>query len=56
MSFTMTPIAPPLGTKHHWALGRAASEVWRGIWHEIGPRIETVLSTGEATYDEGVAV
>src|SRR4029077_20905339 len=38
--------------KHPWALGRPSREVWAEIWPEIGPRIERVLSTGEATWDE----
>ena len=45
---------PTLGIKHPWALGRPAYEVWAEIWHEIGPRIESVLATGEATYKEGL--
>ncbi len=45
---------PTLGIKHPWALGRPATEVWAEIWREIGPRIQTVLSTGNATYDEGL--
>jgi PAS domain S-box-containing protein len=43
-----------LGRKYPWALGRPASEVWAEIWGDIGPRIETVLSTGEATWDQGL--
>ena len=43
-----------LGKKHPWALGRPAREVWAEIWPQIGPRIERVLSTGEATWDEGL--
>ena len=43
-----------LGQKYPWALGRPAREVWAEIWPEIGPRIETVLITGEATWDEGL--
>src|SRR4051812_12889015 len=43
-----------LGIKHPWALGRPASEVWAEIWGDIGPRIETVLSTGQATYEEAL--
>jgi signal transduction histidine kinase len=43
-----------LGAKHPWALGRPASEVWAEIWGDIGPRIEHVLATGEATWDEGL--
>jgi len=41
-----------LGTKFPWALGRPAREVWSEIWDDIGPRIETVIDTGEATWDE----
>ncbi|HEY7058697.1 MAG TPA: hypothetical protein VH458_19330, partial [Vicinamibacterales bacterium] len=43
-----------LGVKHPWALGRPAREVWAEIWPDIGPRIEHVLATGEATWDEGL--
>ncbi|QNN51549.1 SpoIIE family protein phosphatase [Nocardioides mesophilus] len=41
-----------LGTKYPWALGRPASEVWSEIWADIGPRIDRVITTGEATWDE----
>ncbi|MGW1588540.1 SpoIIE family protein phosphatase [Streptomyces sp. NPDC002386] len=43
-----------LGRKYPWALGRPASEVWAEVWADAGPRIESVLSTGEATWDEGL--
>jgi signal transduction histidine kinase len=43
-----------LGAKHPWALGRPAEEVWREIWPDVGPRIHHVLTTGEATWDEGL--
>jgi len=43
-----------LGKKYPWALGRPAQEVWAEIWAEIGPRIEHVLRTGEATWDEAL--
>ena len=43
-----------LGKKHPWALGRSAREVWAEIWPDIGPRIERVLKTGEATWDEAL--
>jgi PAS domain S-box-containing protein len=43
-----------LGRKYPWALGRPASEVWEEIWEEISPRIDTVLATGQATWDEGL--
>ncbi|MGN6245866.1 MAG: SpoIIE family protein phosphatase, partial [Motilibacteraceae bacterium] len=41
-----------LASKYPWALGRPAREVWAEIWPEIGPRIDRVLRTGEATWDE----
>jgi signal transduction histidine kinase/FixJ family two-component response regulator len=41
-----------LGRKHPWALGRPASEVWEEIWPSIGPRIQSVLDTGIATWDD----
>ncbi|WP_053674806.1 SpoIIE family protein phosphatase [Streptomyces sp. WM4235] len=43
-----------LGRKYPWALGRPASEVWAEIWDAIGPRIDTVLTTGEATWDQAL--
>ncbi|HEY7171101.1 MAG TPA: ATP-binding protein [Vicinamibacterales bacterium] len=43
-----------LAKKHPWALGKQASEVWAEIWPDIGPRIQHVLATGEATWDEGL--
>ncbi|WP_127502704.1 SpoIIE family protein phosphatase [Actinoplanes solisilvae] len=43
-----------LGRKYPWALGRPANEVWAEIWGDIGPRIETVLTTGQATWDAGL--
>ncbi|MER5884885.1 SpoIIE family protein phosphatase [Streptomyces sp. NPDC001941] len=43
-----------LGRKYPWALGRPANQVWAEIWGDIGPRIDAVLGTGEATWDEGL--
>jgi PAS domain S-box-containing protein len=43
-----------LGSKYPWALGRPAREVWAEIWDDIGPRVASVLSTGEATWDEAL--
>ncbi len=43
-----------LGKKHPWALGKPSWEVWKEIWDDIGPRIDSVLKTGEATWDEGL--
>jgi hypothetical protein len=45
---------PTLGIKAEWALGARADRVWAEIWPDIGPRIDSVLSTGQATYDEGL--
>ena len=45
---------PTLGIKHEWALGAPANKVWEEIWPDIGPRIEHVLSSGKATWDEGL--
>ncbi len=43
-----------LGKKHPWALGRRSQEVWEEIWGDIGPRIQKVLQSGEATWDEAL--
>jgi PAS domain S-box-containing protein len=43
-----------LGRKYPWALGRPASEVWEEIWGDIGPRIDTVLATATATWDQAL--
>jgi len=43
-----------LGPKHPWALGKSACEVWSEIWNDIGPRAESVIRTGKATWDEGL--
>lgn len=43
-----------LGSKYPWALGRPARKVWAEIWDEIAPRIDTVLTTGRATWDEAL--
>jgi PAS fold len=41
-----------IGRKHPRALGRPGRECWREIWHIIGPMLESVLRTGEATRAE----
>ncbi len=46
--------APTLGVKHSKALGQPASQVWAEIWKDIGPRAESVMRTGVATWDEGL--
>ncbi|MDY0746900.1 PAS domain-containing protein [Paucibacter sp. R3-3] len=42
--------APLLGDKHPWALGRSIREVWAEIADVIAPLMESVLTTGEATW------
>ena len=44
---------PTLGVKEGW-LGARSDQVWAEIWPDIGPRIEHVLKTGEATWDEAL--
>ncbi|MFO1338488.1 MAG: ATP-binding protein [Burkholderiaceae bacterium] len=41
---------PTLGAKEGF-IGAPASAVWAEIWPDIGPRIDHVLSRGEATWD-----
>jgi PAS domain S-box-containing protein len=41
-----------LAGKHPWALGKPGYEVWAEIWNVIGPMLERVLSTGEATWSD----
>jgi len=39
---------PALASKHPWALGRTAREVWGEVWDVIEPLLEGVVTTGEA--------
>src|SRR3954462_15327997 len=43
---------PTLGIKEGWALGESARKVWAEIWQDVGPRAESVVQTGTATWDE----
>ncbi|MGQ0845638.1 MAG: SpoIIE family protein phosphatase [Sporichthyaceae bacterium] len=43
-----------LGRKYPWALGRPAREVWAEVWADVAPRIDSVLATGRATWDEAL--
>ncbi len=45
---------PTLGLKRDWALGSRSDEVWKEVWPEAGPRLEHVLNSGQATWDEGL--
>jgi len=46
--------APVLGAKHPWALGRPTAEVWREVWHVIGPLVEAPFHGGPATWVEDI--
>ena len=39
--------APTLGSKHPWALGKPARQVWSEVWDVLGPLFENVLVKGE---------
>lgn len=43
---------PVLGDKHPASIGKPGSEVWSEIWHILGPRAESVLAGGPATFEE----
>jgi PAS domain S-box-containing protein len=45
---------PTVGLKRDWVLGARADLVWEEIWPDIGPRIQQVLTQGEATWDEAL--
>jgi PAS domain S-box-containing protein len=41
-----------LGSKHPWALGQRCSDCWAEIWDTIGPMLDGVFSSGEATWSD----
>jgi signal transduction histidine kinase len=41
-----------LGAKHPWALGKPCAVCWEEIWDTIGPMLEGVVKTGEATWSD----
>ncbi len=43
-----------VGGKHPEALGQPASQVWREIWDQVGPRAESAIRENEGTYDESL--
>lgn len=43
-----------LGRAYAGALGRPAREAWAEVWPEIAPRIDSVLATGQGTWDEAL--
>jgi PAS domain-containing protein len=46
------PYKAIIGGKHPSALGRPAAVVWREIWNDIGPMLDTALTGVEGTYVE----
>jgi len=45
---------PTVGLKRDWVIGSRSDKVWAEIWPDIGPRIQHVLASGEATWDEAL--
>jgi anti-sigma regulatory factor (Ser/Thr protein kinase) len=43
-----------LGAKYPWALGRPTPEVWAEVWDDVRDRVESVVNTGVATWDESL--
>ena len=50
--FYNDPYKSIIGGKHPWALGRPTTEVWREIWNDIGPMLDTATGGGQGTYVE----
>jgi signal transduction histidine kinase len=48
------PYKPIIGGKHPTAFGQPASVVWREIWAEIGPMLDTAMRGIEGTYVEAM--
>ena len=46
------PYKSIIGGKHPWALGRPTKEVWREIWPDIDPMLQTALGGERGTYVE----
>jgi PAS domain S-box-containing protein len=46
------PYKSIIGGKHPWALGRPTHEVWREIWPDIGPLLETAMGGDRGTFVE----
>src|SRR5262245_47936552 len=52
IKFYNDPYKEIVGGKHPSALGQPAAVVWRDIWNEIGPMLETAMGGVEGTYVE----
>ncbi|WP_395015436.1 response regulator [Dongia sp.] len=50
--FYNDPYKSIIGGRHPWALGRPTAEVWREIWPQISPLLETAMSGSQGTYSE----
>ncbi|HEY6456989.1 MAG TPA: response regulator [Steroidobacteraceae bacterium] len=48
--FYNDPYKSIVGGKHPWALGRPTAEVWRELWSDIGPMLDTATRGGQGTY------
>lgn len=46
------PYKSIIGGKHPWALGKPTAQVWREIWPEIGPMLDTAMQGDAGTYVE----
>ena len=46
------PYKAVVGGKHPNALGQPAAVVWKDIWREVGPMLQTVMEKDEGTYAE----
>jgi len=46
------PYKSIIGGKHPWALGKPTSQVWREIWSDIGPMLDTAMKGDSGTYVE----
>ena len=46
------PYKSIIGGKHPWALGKPTSQVWREIWSDIGPMLDTAMHGDTGTYVE----
>ncbi|HYC28314.1 MAG TPA: hypothetical protein VEB42_05845, partial [Chitinophagaceae bacterium] len=52
IKFYNDPYQAIAGGKHPWALGKPASVVWKDIWKDIEPMLETVMLRDQGTYTE----
>lgn len=48
------PYRSIVGGEHPWALGQPTAVVWREIWADIAPRLQSALEGDEGTYDEAL--